>query len=73
LLLQQVTPTLPELQVTFTAVIHCFIFGFSLAVNAWVFFRISVDFFNLTVTLGMCLIGALPYVRGLFLTIAQIL
>ncbi|KAH8776959.1 aquaporin-like protein [Hyaloscypha finlandica] len=45
-------------------VIHCFIFGFSLAVDAWVFFRISVDFFNLTVTLGMCLIGALPYVRG---------
>ena len=25
------------------------------------------------VTLGMCLVGALPYLRGLFLTIAQIL
>jgi aquaporin rerated protein, other eukaryote len=48
-------------------------FGFSLAVNAWVFFRISVGFFNTTATLGMCLIGAFPYVRGLSLTIAQIL
>ncbi|KAN0106249.1 aquaporin [Hyaloscypha variabilis] len=48
-------------------------FGFSLAVNAWVFFRISGGLFNPAVTLGMCLIGALPYIRGLCLTIAQIL
>jgi glycerol uptake facilitator-like aquaporin len=68
-------------------------FGFSLAVNAWVFFRISGGLFNpavsdfillsryevsmLTslaqVTLGMCLIGALPWVRGLLLFITQIL
>ncbi|KAM0713458.1 hypothetical protein Q7P37_010420 [Cladosporium fusiforme] len=32
-------------------------FGFSLAVNAWVFFRISGGLFNPAVTLGMCLIG----------------
>ncbi|CAL3968069.1 unnamed protein product [Diplocarpon coronariae] len=48
-------------------------FGFSLAVNAWVFFRISGGLFNPAVTLGMCLIGALPYVRGVCLTVAQIL
>lgn len=65
-------------------------FGFSLAVNAWVFFRISGGLFNpavssntleivlsltgdFQVTLGMCLVGALPYLRGLFLFIAQVL
>jgi aquaporin related protein len=48
-------------------------FGFSLAVNAWVFFRISGGLFNPAVTLGMCLIGALPYVRGILLAFAQIL
>ncbi|KAJ8058660.1 hypothetical protein OCU04_012835 [Sclerotinia nivalis] len=47
-------------------------FGFSLAVNAWVFFRISGGLFNPAVTIGMCLVGALPYLRGLFLFIAQI-
>lgn len=39
-------------------------FGFSLAVNAWVFFRISGGLFNPAVTFGMCLIGALPWIRG---------
>ncbi|KAG0650492.1 Aquaporin-1, partial [Hyphodiscus hymeniophilus] len=51
-------------------------FGFSLAVNAWVFFRISGGLFNPAVsqvTLGMCLVGALPYMRGALLTISQIL
>ncbi|KZM22405.1 Aquaporin-1 [Ascochyta rabiei] len=48
-------------------------FGFSLAVNAWVFFRISGGLFNPAVTLGMCLIGALPWVRGLLLFFVQIL
>ena len=48
-------------------------FGFSLAVNAWVFFRISGGLFNPAVTLGMCLVGALPYIRGVLLTISQIL
>ncbi|KAI9645271.1 Aquaporin-1 [Ciborinia camelliae] len=48
-------------------------FGFSLAVNAWVFFRISGGLFNPAVTIGMCLVGALPYFRGLLLFIAQIL
>ncbi|PVH79413.1 aquaporin, partial [Cadophora sp. DSE1049] len=48
-------------------------FGFSIAVNAWVFFRISGGLFNPAVCLGMCLVGALPWVRGALLTIAQIL
>ncbi|MCJ1431601.1 hypothetical protein MMC27_000956 [Xylographa pallens] len=48
-------------------------FGFSLAVNAWVFFRISGGLFNPAVTLGMCLVGAVPYFRGLLVFIAQIL
>ena len=48
-------------------------FGFSLAVNAWVFFRISGGLFNPAVTFGMCLVGAVPYIRGFFLFIAQIL
>lgn len=48
-------------------------FGFSLAVNAWVFFRISGGLFNPAVTLGMCLVGALPYFRGVLLCIAQVL
>ncbi|KAF7905788.1 hypothetical protein EAF00_000067 [Botryotinia globosa] len=47
-------------------------FGFSLAVNAWVFFRISGGLFNPAVTMGMCLVGALPYLRGLLLIFAQI-
>lgn len=48
-------------------------FGFSLAVNAWVFFRISGGLFNPAVTFGMCLIGALPWIRGVLLFFTQIL
>jgi len=48
-------------------------FGFSLAVNAWVFFRISGGLFNPAVTLGMCLIGTLPWIRGCLLFFVQIL
>ncbi|KAF2225289.1 aquaporin-like protein [Elsinoe ampelina] len=48
-------------------------FGFSLAVNAWVFFRISGGLFNPAVTLGMCLIGAVKWSRGGLIFISQIL
>lgn len=48
-------------------------FGFSLAVNAWVWYRVSGGLFNPAVTFAMCLVGALPWMRGLLLTIAQIL
>ncbi|KAK4695913.1 hypothetical protein P7C71_g1914, partial [Lecanoromycetidae sp. Uapishka_2] len=47
-------------------------FGFSLAVNAWVFFRISGGLFNPAVTIGMVLIGAITWVRGILLFIIQI-
>ena len=46
-------------------------FGFSLAVNAWTFFRISGGLFNPAVTLGMCLIGALTWLRGGLLFVSQ--
>jgi len=48
-------------------------FGFSLAVNAWVFFRISGGLFNPAVTLGLALVGALPWIRGVLLFFTQIL
>ncbi|TVY50036.1 Aquaporin [Lachnellula occidentalis] len=48
------------------------IFGFSLMVNVWVFFRISGGLFNPAVTLGMVLVGAIPIVRAIFLFCAQI-
>ncbi|OMP87964.1 Aquaporin-1 [Diplodia seriata] len=47
-------------------------FGFSLAVNVWVFFRISGGLFNPAVTLGMCLIGAVGWFRGLLIFVTQI-
>jgi len=48
-------------------------FGFSLAVNAWVFFRISGGLFNPAVTLGMGLIGAVTWARAGLIFISQIL
>jgi len=48
-------------------------FGFSLAVNAWIFFRISGGLFNPAVSLAMALVGALTPLRALLLSICQIL
>jgi aquaporin related protein len=48
------------------------IFGFSLMVNVWIFFRISGGLFNPAITLGMVLVGALPIVRAICLFVAQI-
>ena len=48
------------------------IFGLSLMVNVWIFFRISGGLFNPAVTLGMVLVGALPIVRAICLFVAQI-
>lgn len=47
-------------------------FGFSLAVNAWVFFRVSGGLFNPAVTLGMALIGAVGWTRAALVFISQI-
>jgi aquaporin related protein len=38
-------------------------FGFSLAINVWIFFRVSGGLFNPAVTLGLYLVGAVPLVR----------
>lgn len=48
-------------------------FGFSLAVNAWIFFRVSGGLFNPAVSFGMALVGALTPLRACLLTFAQIL
>ncbi|KAF8463892.1 aquaporin 1 [Kalaharituber pfeilii] len=40
-------------------------FGISLAVNVWVFYRISGGIFNPAVTLGVVLLGAIPLSRAL--------
>lgn len=48
-------------------------FGFSLAVTAWVFFRISGGLFNPAVTLGLMLIGCLSYTRAAVVILAQII
>lgn len=48
-------------------------FGFSLAVNAWIFFRVSGGLFNPAVSLGMVLVGALTPLRGALLTFSQII
>jgi aquaporin related protein len=48
-------------------------FGFSLAVNAWIFFRVSGGLFNPAVSLGMALVGALSPTRAVLLSFVQIL
>ncbi|MCJ1311328.1 hypothetical protein MMC25_004999 [Agyrium rufum] len=48
------------------------IFGFSLMVNAWIFYRISGGLFNPAITLGLVISGALPPLRGALLFIPQI-
>lgn len=45
----------------------------SLAVNAWVFFRISGGLFNPAVSLGLVVVGVLPPLRGALLSVSQIL
>ncbi|KAK0520582.1 Aquaporin-1 [Tilletia horrida] len=46
-------------------------FGFSLAVNAWIFFRVSGGLFNPAVTLGLFLAGAVSWYRAIILTVTQ--
>ncbi len=48
-------------------------FGMSLAVNAWIFFRVSGGMLNPAVTLAMVLTGAIDVVRGALVTVAQVL
>ncbi|RDA89749.1 hypothetical protein CP533_2920 [Ophiocordyceps camponoti-saundersi (nom. inval.)] len=47
-------------------------FGVSLAVNVWVFFRVSGGMFNPAVTLGLVLVGAVSPLRGIMVLPAQL-
>ncbi|CAE7194707.1 Aquaporin [Pyrenophora teres f. teres] len=49
------------------------VYGFSLLVNSWAFFRISGGLFNPAVTFGMVVAGQLPTIRAIFLFPAQLL
>ncbi|TVY83848.1 Aquaporin-1 [Lachnellula suecica] len=49
-----------------------FAFSVSLAVNVWIFFRVSGGLFNPAVTLALCVVGIVPFVRAVFVTLAQI-
>ncbi|PVI07880.1 aquaporin-like protein [Periconia macrospinosa] len=49
------------------------IFGFSLMVNVWVFFRVSGGLFNPAVTLGLYLIGSINHTRAIMCFISQML
>ncbi|PWN30037.1 aquaporin-like protein [Jaminaea rosea] len=46
-------------------------FGFSLAVNAWVWFRVTGSLFNPALTLGLTLLGNLSWMDCLTLTLSQ--
>lgn len=39
-------------------------YGMSLLVTAWSLYRVSGGLFNPAVTLGMCVSGSLPWIRG---------
>lgn len=43
------------------------VFGFSLAINVWIFFRVSGGLFNPAVTLALYLVGVVPPVRYVFI------
>lgn len=48
-------------------------FGFSLAANVWIFYRISGGLFNPSVTLGIVLLGKMPPLKGAILVAAQLI
>ncbi|KAF2864812.1 aquaporin [Massariosphaeria phaeospora] len=56
-----------------TNIMLALVYGFSLLVNVWAFYRISGGLFNPAVTFGMVIAGTLPPMRGLFLFPAQLL
>ncbi|CZT03872.1 related to aquaporin [Rhynchosporium agropyri] len=48
------------------------VFGFSLAITVWIFFRVSGGLFNPAVTLSLCITGVVPPLRSAFLLVSQI-
>ncbi|KAF2677053.1 aquaporin [Lentithecium fluviatile CBS 122367] len=55
-----------------TNIFTALVYGLSLLVNVWAFFRISGGLFNPAVTFGMVIAGTLPAIRALFLVPAQL-
>jgi aquaporin related protein len=47
--------------------------GFSMMVNAWIFFRISSGLFNPTISFGMMIEGSLGWKKGASIALAQFL
>ncbi|KAF9871397.1 hypothetical protein CkaCkLH20_11044 [Colletotrichum karsti] len=48
-------------------------FGTAIAINVWIFYRVSGGMFNPAVTLGLVLVGAVKPLRGLCIVPAQLL
>jgi aquaporin related protein len=48
-------------------------FGFSLIINAWIFFRVSGALFNPAISLAMVLAKVITPLRGVLMSIAQVL
>ncbi|KAI8936277.1 hypothetical protein NX059_006699 [Plenodomus lindquistii] len=49
------------------------IFGFSLMINVWAFFRVSGGLFNPAVSLGLYLVGAIGAIRAVLCFVSQML
>lgn len=49
------------------------VFGFSLTVNVWIFFRVSGGLFNPSITFGLMIMGVVPLVRGVLLIFTQLI
>ncbi|KAI9151323.1 Aquaporin-1 [Paramyrothecium foliicola] len=47
-------------------------FGTAVAVNVWIFYRVTGGMFNPAVTLGLVLVGAVKPLRGLYVFITQL-
>ncbi|KAF2274603.1 aquaporin-like protein, partial [Westerdykella ornata] len=47
-------------------------FGFSLAVNVWVFLRVSGGLFNPAVTVGLALVGSIGWLKATVLVVSQV-
>lgn len=51
----------------------CLCFGMSLAVNVWIFYRVSGGLFNPAVTVALVAVGAMGLVRGALIFTSQLL
>ncbi|PLB43382.1 aquaporin [Aspergillus steynii IBT 23096] len=48
-------------------------FSFSLMVNVWAFYRVTGGMFNPAVTLALCVVGGMSPLRGVLVSVAQLL